>query len=196
MITSIACYITDFLFSREIIDETDKEIYLYGFEILFASMLNIIMIVLVGLLFGQFLSGICFFVSFSILRKFCGGYHADTYLVCNLVFAINVFIVMLMLKMKIYLSEEMLAGILLVCLGIITLYAPVRNKNKELSDDDIKKYRSLSIVVGIFITIISMGIRRLNTQISAAINWALVSVAIAMLVEICRERRSKYGKES
>jgi len=50
--------------------------------------------------------------------------------------------------------------------------------------------------VGIFITIISMGIRRLNTQISAAINWALVSVAIAMLVEICRERRSKYGKES
>lgn len=136
MITSIACYITDFLFSREIIDETDKEIYLYGFEILFASMLNIIMVVLVGLLFGQFLSGICFFVSFSILRKFCGGYHADTYLVCNLVFAINVFIVMLMLKMKIYLSEEMLAGILLVCLGIITLYAPVRNKNKKIKYTD------------------------------------------------------------
>lgn len=55
------------------IDETD--VYKYGIEITISSVLNIVLIIILSLLLGNFVSGICFLFCFILLRQFTGGYH-------------------------------------------------------------------------------------------------------------------------
>ena len=100
MITSIARYVTDFLLRENVICAEYADLYIYGFEVIQAGAVNIMIVLFMGLLFDQLINGLIFWLAFCMLRKFCGGYHADTYLKCNLLLALNVGMVMAILAMK------------------------------------------------------------------------------------------------
>lgn len=100
MITSIARYVTDFLLRENVICAEYADLYTYGFEVIQAGAVNIMIVLFMGLLFDQLINGLIFWLAFCMLRKFCGGYHADTYLKCNLLLALNVGMVMAILVMK------------------------------------------------------------------------------------------------
>ena len=88
MIKSSANKVTSFLYCNNYIDSAkyDYEVYLYGFEILVASILNSVAILLIGLLFDRFIHSVVFLICYCPLRQFAGGYHADTYKRCFFIF--------------------------------------------------------------------------------------------------------------
>ena len=90
MISFFTTRILDFLKFSEAIecDENNLDIYKYGIEITLSTILNILIILILSLIYGSFFTGIIFLLVFIPLRKFTGGYHADTYMKCNIVFAI------------------------------------------------------------------------------------------------------------
>lgn len=65
-------------------DEEVQDFYRYGIEISISSLLNIILVLLVGLLIGHLLESVVYLILFILIRSFTGGYHADTYFRCNL----------------------------------------------------------------------------------------------------------------
>ena len=58
------------------------EIYVYGFELIISSIIETGALLLVGFLIGKFVETILFLVSFSSIRFFSGGYHANSYFKC------------------------------------------------------------------------------------------------------------------
>ena len=82
--------ITDFLLLKETIKTEEKEIYIYGVQLIISSIINFLICIITSLLFGELLNGLIFFVAFSSLRKFTGGFHYRSFLICNIVFTMIV----------------------------------------------------------------------------------------------------------
>ncbi|MCD7840625.1 MAG: accessory gene regulator B family protein, partial [Erysipelotrichaceae bacterium] len=98
MITSMAHYIAVFLLKNDVINKENLNIYIYGFELMISSGINIVTTIVLGVLFSKLTECLVFLISFILLRKYCGGYHANSYLKCNTIFTTNIIIVVLILK--------------------------------------------------------------------------------------------------
>lgn len=79
-----------FFLLKEIIKTEEKEIYIYGVQLIISSIINFLICIITSLLFGELLNGLIFFVAFSSLRKFTGGFHSRCFLICNIVFTMIV----------------------------------------------------------------------------------------------------------
>lgn len=200
MITSIARYVTDFLLRENVISTEYMDLYIYGFEVIQAGTINVMIVLFMGLLFDQLINGLLFYSAFCMLRKFCGGYHADTYLKCNLLLALNVGMVMTILTWGYSISTLLNCIVCVLCLMVIWRYAPIQNKNKELSENQMKRYKRTSVIMGILLFCSSLGPSLImgngKYMFSTDINLALMSVAIAMMVEICMGRRRAKGEKN
>lgn len=75
-----------YLVKNGLIEQDKMAIYKYGYEILIS---NISVALIVRAIFSEFIESIIFLMVFAIMRKYCGGYHANTYLKCEIIFFLN-----------------------------------------------------------------------------------------------------------
>lgn len=147
------CYlserIADFLLYQKIINTQEKEIYVYGIQLVISSVINLLICITISLLLNELINGILFFILFSSLRRFTGGFHCKTFIMCNIVFSVIVTLVLLINKSFGYVFEKpvLFTVTVIFCLICILLFAPVYNENKELTKLEIKKFKIISIVV-------------------------------------------------
>lgn len=80
----LAYAITDYLLRRDVIEETDYDIYVYGYAVFLEQMLQVIGFAILGIVTGNVLFTAVFLGTFYLLRSSFGGYHAETSLRCML----------------------------------------------------------------------------------------------------------------
>ncbi|MBD9047359.1 MAG: hypothetical protein EGR46_00205 [Ruminococcus sp.] len=68
---------------------------MYGVQLIISSIINFLICIITSLLFGELLNGLIFFVAFSSLRKFTGGFHSRSFLICNIVFTMIVVVALI-----------------------------------------------------------------------------------------------------
>lgn len=189
MIAYLARIITEFFIRYDIVNKEDQEIYQYGNEIVISTVFDFLILFSFAFVFHDFITVFLFWIVFFILRKFGGGYHADTYLKCKIIFSINIFLVLFLVH---YLSDIYNLYLLMLmtvfsCL-VIFLLAPIDNENKPLTHREIRsnsiKCKSCSLLIGI-ITIVLF---RKYMEISFTILLAHFSVVFAMIFEFLRKR--------
>lgn len=160
MIKSSSKKVTSFLFYNNYIDSNKYgyEVYLYGFEILIASILNILATLIIGLLFGKFIHTIVFLSCYCPLRQFSGGYHANNYRKCFITF-ICIFLITIFISNNLDYHNLKLIIILFSVLNWINIFvvAPIENINNPLTELEKIKYkrnvRVISSIVFLFIVI-------------------------------------------
>lgn len=189
MIVYLARLITEFFIRYGVIDKDDQEIYQYGNEIVISTVFDFLILFGFGLLFKDVINVFLFWIAFFILRKFGGGYHADTYLRCKIVFSINIFIVLIMMHYEEYIYNIylMVSLTLLSCL-VIFLFAPIENKNKPLSESEIKRNAIRCRVCSSIVAAFSIVLYYNYTEISFTLVLAHFSVAFAMIFEVFRKK--------
>ncbi|MCM1226703.1 MAG: accessory gene regulator B family protein [Clostridium sp.] len=182
MITGLANIIADFFIRKGIIDKNEHEIYVYGCEAILSALTNLIIVVLSGILTNEFLNIFIFYLVFLVMRKYCGGYHAKTHLRCNLIFTLNIWIVVLLIKnisitnMTFYVTAIIISNILIFWL------APIENENKPLEKKEVNKYRKIAIFFSLIFTVIAVLLMFIYKTVSIIIILAMLSVSLAMLV--------------
>ncbi|MDD3278594.1 MAG: accessory gene regulator B family protein [Lachnospiraceae bacterium] len=135
------------------VDVQEYAIVLYGIQQTLLIGLNILTVILLGFLWGEFLFSILFFVWFAILRPFSGGYHADTELRC---YIMSVAMLNIILICKHYVNFFVWQYLIIWILAflIIFRYAPVENSSNRLDKSEIlvygKKTRRILFVFSIF----------------------------------------------
>ena len=144
------------LIKNDAIEMEKAEVYQYGFEILFSSIITFLIAVLSGILLHCFAASMLFFIIFATFRQICGGYHAKHYWSCNLLFlgVINAVLVVY----RFFPTDRFTTMhyiFLLVSLLIICIYAPVENENKPLSAEQVLLFRKISRIIVISLTMIS-----------------------------------------
>lgn len=182
---------SELLVKYQIIPEQEQDIYIYGFELLFTTLLSTVSILILSALLNQLLAGMIFIGVFFTMRMFAGGYHAETHWGCFLI------------TNGAYLAYTALAWalerihnaycILMLCAALWYLWthAPVTHPNQPLTE---KKYRNnkknirFSIIAVVIMTAL---LYLLNLRGAAAFVEAAVAMVCLMMI-IKPKRRAKY----
>ena len=130
--------------------EQEVDYYMYGIEITLSSMLNILLVFVIGLVFSAFEECVVFLCAFILIRQFSGGYHASSYFKCNAALCCTCILVVLLQKLTYDLiTIPVSICISIVCIAVIIIRCPVENANKPIPKERRPFYKMLSAFIGI-----------------------------------------------
>lgn len=181
MFAKFSCKVTNYLLCKKVIKDDDREIYQYGFEQFFRTLLNVVTMLLLGIGFGEIYQCIILTVSFIALRSYSGGYHANTSLRCYILTVSSISAALSIMKF-IAINRFICLGLLVLSSVIILLFSPIGTKNKPL--DEIEKiiYRKKTIIVWCIEICVALMFMVFNiTQIHISVVLAQILVGFALI---------------
>lgn len=142
--------------------EKEKEIIIYGLQMAMETMLMIITIVVLGFIFGLTKEVLLFFLSFSLIRTYAGGYHLESATACYIASSLVVLTFFMLLKFM-NVDYMFLASSMMVIVSSIALfkYAPISTKNNPL-DNDAKVHFRKKVIINLIIECIIISILLFN----------------------------------
>ncbi len=181
----LATKVTNYFIRKNIVKEDEQETYIYCFELLIATIVNLLVMLVIAVATQLYLESFIFTIVFMSMRGICGGYHANTHLTCflTLMIVFGAFITMLKLINVIYLFYISI-GCLVLASIIICLLAPIDSITKPLTIKEYKKNKKksialLSFYIGISIILL---IFQKTRYFSFCLTYPLIAVAIMLIV--------------
>lgn len=157
MISSLSSIITEALYKSEVIAEEDKELYVYGFFVLFSKGIFFLVSAFFGWTLGVLWESIVFYILFSMLRSYAGGFHASKESVCTYCTTASLFLSSLSIWYMEKIGNQVIPFcILAVCSTVVCFLAPLDSEEKPLALSEILKYKRISQVIVIAIVIIAI----------------------------------------
>lgn len=119
------------------VQESERSIYLYGYQMLIEFCINIIASVLIAVVFQAYGIVIIFTVAFLLIRGYVGGYHAKTSLGCFCWSASILIISVIAVKYVSVLEFSSLFLLLeVIMLPCIFRRTPIPNVNKPITENE------------------------------------------------------------
>lgn len=183
MIHILSSLISDQFLRHDIISKDAKDVYTYGVEIIISSIIGLIITIMMGIFFNCLIQSMIYYVIFVALRSMTGGYHASTYLKCNIVFSSISLFTLLFSKA---------ASSIKLSIGIITLFflpaiatflwlAPIENSNKPIEKKKRIYWKVTSVLLSVFLYILSI-LLYINSHIFEA---AVIIITVFVVSILC-----------
>lgn len=192
MISGVSKFLLEYLVRSSAIPDTDeeREYYQYGIDITISSLLNIILILGIGAISGNIPESVIFLICFVLLRQFTGGYHADTYLKCNLTFCI-LFIAVLALYYTTaeYLSTYISILITFVCVSVFLVKCPIEHINKPIPNNRKVVHKITAALLGTVYGVIGTALTAFSNRYGVLVIYTLSLTAVLVIAAIILERR-------
>lgn len=174
----------------------DEEVVKYGLEIIFTKVLFAIIIVSIGILTKCFLESIIYTITFSLLRQYGGGYHAETkqkcFVLSVLMLLCAIFIIKTAQSFDVFIILEVVITFLSVIYIITT--APIDTPSKRLDADELRIYgKRTGITVCILVIILGICLYIKAYRFSTAIMIGIIMEAYLMLKGQINNKRTEKG---
>ena len=159
MYKRLAVSLTNTFLSKKIITCDKRDICEYGFEMLISNIVYMVIFIATSIIADIFLESLVFWLGLFIIRKIAGGHHANSYISCHILFALNHVLFIIAAKMLpkdiIYFSICLLLSFSIVS---VAFCAPVDHKNKPFIKSEYIRYKKLSRIycVVLFVILISL----------------------------------------
>lgn len=199
MYEKIAKTIANNLLDNRIISGEKYHIFKYGCELIISNIIYTLFFLIICLITNSVIPSLLFFIGFLITRKFCGGFHASTYVRCHLLFAANQLVFIgfnRFFPFNFYLPTLVIFGGL--CIIAIILLAPVDHINKPFTKGEYLYYRKCSLILSgilLFGLIVSASVVKVLPY-SMSILFGVFSATISMLVAKYQRRKAPKYIES
>lgn len=144
MIDKLADAVVERLCRAGTVTPENRDIYVFGVSGLIKTFGNMVIPVILGLLFGCVVQVLVFLASYCLLRRFAGGYHAKTELVCFILSQVMVVSVVALLFFYTYIPVVLHAVVAVLSAICIFVLAPVEAENNPLNDVETAVYRKRS----------------------------------------------------
>ncbi|MCM1125160.1 MAG: accessory gene regulator B family protein [Lachnospiraceae bacterium] len=139
-------------------EEERNEIIAYGQERGRVILISLLIALILGSLFGIMAQSIIFLLTFCPLRRYAGGYHASTQERCYVISFVAIVVTFLIIKEAQYnINADILLSVF--NLIIILLLAPVENDNRQLDEDERKRYGNKTKLIAVFIFLLNFFFR-------------------------------------
>lgn len=175
------------------------EIYVYGFELIISSIIETSALLLVGFLIGKIIETMLFLFSFSSIRFFSGGYHANSYLKCFAVTLVNYFLVLFLYNNLIDFSVNIILVFSLVTfmlsLILFIKVCPVKSKGKTILNYKMQKRLSV-IALCINMALVMVLFYILKNSILIIVLPTILMVDTLIIIEKIKQGVVKNGKEN
>lgn len=200
--TKIAAKISSFLCARGVVEEEEKELYTYGYEIILENIGKTILLLIAGGIVHKFVATCIFVVGFVSLRSSCGGYHAKKAWQCDILTVLLWGIVICATPVvRMIVSEQRVFLLLIVLVSelIIIHYAPVEHKNNRLTKEKREKNRRQALVIGTLYGILVLLFSFKLIDCGILLSTTLLEVAILMIIpsegRISHEEAEQIGND-
>lgn len=177
MIEKISCAIVKKFEAFDIVNNENRDIYLFGTYQGLVLIINLISMILIGIAFGQIFECLLYMLLFIPMRSFAGGYHASSPQRCYVYSMACIVLAMLIIKftvfnLVIYYIASIISG------AVIFNLAPVEDQNKPLDKVEIIHYRVR--------TQVTLVIEGLFFVVSMTLNWNTGMICTTLsLVTLC-----------
>lgn len=156
MINKISALLSEEIGLRLNSSDNEREIYAYSIEVLLSLFINLIILSFTAYVLKKPVELLIFIIFFSGLRSFAGGYHAKTHLECiSLSFCLFIISALSSIYLKEYGKVILFLGVLF-SLIMIFLLAPTETENKPLSERERKKYKKISRIIVIILSLLAI----------------------------------------
>lgn len=155
MFGNITAQIADKLIELDTIKEEDREIYEFGIQHIFITILNVATVMAIGALLNSFKESIIFFAAFIPLRIFAGGFHLKTPLRCY-VFSSAASAAVILAVRFVNLPILIYGCLYAAASAVILIFSLVEDANKPLDDVEKIVYKRRTVVVWAFQSIIML----------------------------------------
>jgi accessory gene regulator len=199
IIEKLSNRVVQYLVHCNSIEDTEeyRDYYQYGVEITISSVLSVAAVLAIGILLHRFFASVLYFFLFMFIRRFTGGYHANTYFKCNITGCITFSSVILLsfLAEKYDGFKYLSFAFALISVLIIIIYCPVENKNKPIAPNKIKRYRILSVIIALVYCIIAGIALSVSQFYGYLILFTLSLTAMLVIIEKIKEMRFIHNEE-
>lgn len=202
MISNLSQRLVSYLINQNTIDEEERELYVYGFFILFSCLYYFCFALTIGLICGIGWESFLFFISYFGIRQFAGGHHAKTERRCLFFSSVSILLCIVLIRFSVQNSFLRLPyGIVYVVSGAIILaFAPLDTPEKRLSKKEKQKYRKISYAVLAVLTAAFIGGIISNTvalysPIGAAVCFESVLMLYGKIAQ-AHAKRTRADKET
>lgn len=152
MISNIASKVVKKLIDHSVIDDTEQELYVYGFFILISQILYFTLTIMFGILLDIVLESVIFYVAFQFIRRYAGGIHASSELKCEIVTTTSIFLCLLCIKLcEINNVQIPILIVTIIATVFIFVLCPLDTPEKPLTKEEYKYFRKISWVILLFI---------------------------------------------
>lgn len=158
MISRLSVFITEVLQNSGVIEKKDNELYVYGFFVFLSQGMFFLLTVLFGLVIGTLWESVLFYILFSFLRCFAGGFHAKKESLCTFCTTVALFLAVLCISFLKQDGSNAIPLCMLVFGSLIVFFlSPLESEDKPLSGEEKRKYRKKSLEVVFAIVVIALG---------------------------------------
>ncbi len=173
---------------RKIIEKSSRDYYEYVLVTLAEHIIGVGTMLIIGMLFKQFISTVIFLAFFLSLRKRTGGYHADKFWQCYLLTIIT-YIAIIQLAPVLSQKKVIMYAILLFAVLVIEVIGTVNHPNIDMNKDELqenKKSARLLVLMetAIIVLLITLGINQLYVSyMSIAIILCSFLMCLAKIIK-------------
>ncbi len=177
--------LTDKLIKMQVVDDKEKDLYVYGFQQGLLLLFNMMTVMIIGFIFNMIWQSIVFTVAYSLLRAYAGGYHTSTQLRCYLFSVIMITAVLWVIK-QISWNGPICLIITAIASVIVFILAPVEDQNKPLCkvEQAIFKKRTniiLGILIGFVVLLWLIGLNQISICISVALGMLSIMLVLGKI---------------
>lgn len=180
----------------ELDDQDAREICAYGIEITLSSIINYLLLLMIGFLTQSIIPAVIFGVVFTIIRLYIGGYHCSSYLQCNLTFCVIYILVLFLGKLLLQWVDLSILLLMLLWCGLgIWFLGPVENANKPTTSEQRKRCHVIAMFIYLFDVVLTVACYYWVPYYGIISLLSLAAVVILLPIGTIAERRRKSHEE-
>lgn len=183
MFTKTAERITEQLKEANAITTEQYKICKFGVQQGLTILLNLITVIILASIMGEFWQIIFFMIVFIPLRVYAGGFHAKTPLRCYAYSIFFMIIILVAMKYSWIINKFTCIVIISVSSIIIGVLAPVETENKPLEEIERKVYRKkmMQIIIGEDIIWLVTYLLQLEKLVNC-LCWSFIVVVVGVCI--------------
>jgi accessory gene regulator B len=179
MISKISILLSEEIGLKLNSSDNEMQVYAYSIEVLSSLLINLIILSITAHLLDKWLQLVTFIIFFSGLRIYAGGYHAKTHIECmSISFIIFTISALCSTYFKQFGEFILIFGILFSSL-MIFVFAPSESDNKPLSNNERKKYKMISRITVIILSLAVVFLYFVKIQT----DFIYITASVAMIIE-------------
>lgn len=191
MIKRLADVTAKWLLQAGAISASDVELYEYGIYSFLFTMCPLGLVLIISIFLNMVIEGILLIIPFILIRKFCGGFHFQSSVLCGIVSTLVLTAFLLGIRLVLNTAEYgWWCAALLISVVQVVIFSPIDSEGRRLTQNEKKVFKKIAIALSI-ITVILCAVLAAFHQM-----WAAVSIGSGLILSAALQFPCLFQKKS
>ena len=178
------------------IDESDSAIYYFGLYEGGIFAFDVLVTLLIAIIMQSLRTGVIFVLSFFAIRRFAGGFHAETRLRC---FIISVLVIVGAMKEITLLHRCYSSYMVLIsglCAIVIGMMSPIEDRKRKLSIQEMMSHKNSALLVLLYELVLAIMLELFGQKKDlACVTMAVLVCFFLNVLEVLKRRLILRAKD-